>query len=76
MTSRVAPNLRSLVYSTGIKDGTEEDWDFVFRKYMAEPVASEKKKLMVALTSSKNETILKRFVILSWQFGHYIFILE
>lgn len=59
---RIAPNLRSLVYATGIKKGKQEDWFFMFDKYMGEPVASEKKKLMYALTSSEDVNILRRFV--------------
>ena len=58
---RIAPNLRSTVYSIGIKDANESTWMKVFNRFQTETVPSEKRKLMYALTNSRNEGILKRY---------------
>ena len=58
--SRINPNLRNLVYSTGVKYADQATWDEVFQKFQSEPVPSEKRKLMYALTNSRNKDILNR----------------
>ena len=60
LNSRIAPNLRNVVYSTGLKYADQETWDEVFRKFKSEPVPSEKRKLMYALTNSRDKDILQR----------------
>lgn len=57
---RIRPNLRNVVYSVGVKYADEQTWTEVFRRFQAEKVATEKRKLMYALTSSRNPGILKR----------------
>jgi len=58
--SRITPNLRNVVYSTGVRYADQATWDEVFQKFKSETVPSEKRKLMYALTNSRNEDILSR----------------
>ena len=58
--SRITPNLRNIVYSAGVKNADEATWDEVFQKFISESVPSEKRKLMYALTNSRNKEILSR----------------
>ena len=57
---RITPNLRSTVYSLGVKDADEATWNKVFDKYLKEPVPSEKRKLMYAVTNIRNKKILQK----------------
>ena len=52
--------MRNTIYSVGVKDASEETWNRVFHKYQTEPVPSEKRKLMYALSNSNNLAVLKR----------------
>ena len=58
--SRVTPNLRNIVYSIGVKDADDATWTKVFHRFESETVPSEKRKLMYALTNSRDEGILRR----------------
>ncbi|XP_078360605.1 endoplasmic reticulum aminopeptidase 1-like [Oculina patagonica] len=58
----IAPNLRSTVYSIGIKDANDSTWMEVFKRFQSEAVPSEKRKLMYALTNSRNKGILTRLL--------------
>ena len=57
---RIAANLKGVVYFAGIRHGTKEDWDFLWKKHETTLVATEKKKIEFALTDSKDPKILKR----------------
>ncbi|XP_020619456.1 endoplasmic reticulum aminopeptidase 1-like isoform X1 [Orbicella faveolata] len=61
----ITPNLRNIVYSTGVKYADEATWDEVFGKFESEAVPSEKRKLMYALTNSRNKEILSRLLTYS-----------
>ncbi|XP_068711670.1 endoplasmic reticulum aminopeptidase 1-like isoform X2 [Montipora foliosa] len=63
----IAPNLRNAIYSIGIKDADDQTWNEVFHRYQTESVPSEKRKLMYALTCSRNQDILKRLLTYSLQ---------
>ena len=57
---RITPNLRSTVYSLGVKDADEATWNKVFDRYLKETVPSEKRKLMYAVTNIRNKKILQK----------------
>ena len=57
---RIIPNLRNVVYSTGVRNADESTWDKVFNKYVTEKVPSEKRTLMYVLAESLNERLLSR----------------
>ena len=56
----IAPNLRSIVYLAAIKYGGSDEWNHMFKIYQSTQFPSEQRKIMFALTDSKNKTILKR----------------
>lgn len=58
----IRPNLRNVVYSLGVKYADIKTWQKVFERFRKEQVATEKRKLMYALTSSRNPQILKSFL--------------
>jgi aminopeptidase N len=59
---RIHPNLRSVVYCTGIEYGLEKDWDFVWDQYLKVSVASEKDKLLRSLACSREPWLLARYI--------------
>lgn len=61
--SKVAVNLRLLVYRYGMsKSGNEEKWDIMFERYRNSTLAQEKDKLLYGLASVNNEELLYRYL--------------
>ncbi|CAG2115119.1 unnamed protein product [Medioppia subpectinata] len=58
----IHPNLRSIVYCTGIEFGSEQDWDFLWNQYLNTSVASEKDKLLRSLACTREPWLLSRFI--------------
>ncbi|NXY83991.1 AMPE aminopeptidase, partial [Alcedo cyanopectus] len=59
----IPANLRLLVYRYGMQNsGTEDSWNYMFRKYQETPLAQEKEKLLYGLASVKNVTLLDRYL--------------
>ncbi|XP_015918798.1 glutamyl aminopeptidase [Parasteatoda tepidariorum] len=59
---KVAPNLRSVVYSTGVKFGGKEEWQFCWKKYQETHIPSEKRLLLTALGYTQD----------MWQLSQYL----
>lgn len=59
---RIPSNLRSLVYSVGVKEGGAEEWNQAFKKYSTTHVASEKDILLDALTYTRNTQMIQKWV--------------
>lgn len=57
---RIPSNLRSLVYSVGVKEGGAEEWNQAFKKYSTTHVASEKDILLDALTYTRNTQMIQK----------------
>jgi aminopeptidase N len=62
LNNPVHPDLRDVVYHTGIRYGDDSNWDFLWEKFLNESVESEKSKLIDALGSTKNSSLLKNFM--------------
>ncbi|XP_026831626.1 aminopeptidase N [Drosophila erecta] len=58
----VPPNLRSTVYCTAIREGTEEDWDFLWTRFRRSNVGSERQTILSTLGCSKEVWILQRYL--------------
>ena len=52
--------LRAQVYCTGVAQGGEEEWNFVWEKYLTNQVPSEQKKLLLALPCTKHIWLLNK----------------
>ncbi|ELU18860.1 hypothetical protein CAPTEDRAFT_133041, partial [Capitella teleta] len=63
--ARIPADLKGLVYHGGIKYGTEDDWQFVWNKWKATTLATEKSKLLSSLAASNDGLILNRFLHMS-----------
>ncbi|ELK36549.1 Glutamyl aminopeptidase [Myotis davidii] len=62
-TVRIPVNLRLLVYRYGMQSsGNEASWNYTLDQYQKTPLAQEKEKLLYALASIKNVTILSRYL--------------
>ena len=59
-TSIVA-NLKGVIYLAGIKYGTEDDWNFLWKRREETQVSTEKRKIMHALTDSEDPKILQKY---------------
>ncbi|XP_071941704.1 aminopeptidase N-like isoform X2 [Antedon mediterranea] len=64
-TNPVSPNLRTLTYCNGIREGGQVEWDFGYNKYTTSDDAAEKSKWLFALGCSQEPWILSRYLELS-----------
>lgn len=58
---RIPPNVRDIVYCTGVSLMDEDVWEFIWMKFHSSTAVSEKKVLLEALTCSDNRFLLSRF---------------
>jgi len=58
----IHPDLRDVVYVTGVREGDDKDWQFLWSKLQTESVESEKSKLFEALGSSKDANLLEKYL--------------
>eukprot|EP00062_Callorhinchus_milii_P018000 gi/632971000/ref/XP_007901957.1/ PREDICTED: thyrotropin-releasing hormone-degrading ectoenzyme [Callorhinchus milii] len=63
--NRISPNVRDIVYCTGISLMDDNVWDFIWNKYQSSTAVSEKKILLEGLTCSKSTFLLNRLLNLS-----------
>lgn len=56
--SEIDVDLRTLVYYYGISNTGEEEWNWLYEKFLNTTEASEKSKLMYALAASRETWIL------------------
>lgn len=59
---KVRPDLRSVVYSVGVKFGTQKEWDFCWKKYQESQIPSEQRLLLNALGNTRD----------IWQLSQYL----
>ncbi|XP_066252731.1 aminopeptidase N-like isoform X1 [Euwallacea similis] len=58
----VPPNIRSVVYCTAIREGSEIEWNFVYDKYLGTTSPTEKNILLDALGCTKLKWLLSRYL--------------
>ncbi|XP_048829081.1 thyrotropin-releasing hormone-degrading ectoenzyme-like [Brienomyrus brachyistius] len=63
--NRIPPNVRDIVYCTGVSLMDEDVWEFIWMKFHSTLAVSEKKVLLEALTCSDNAYLLNRLLNLS-----------
>ncbi|KAL4641471.1 thyrotropin-releasing hormone-degrading ectoenzyme-like [Arapaima gigas] len=63
--NRIPPNVRDIVYCTGVSLMDEDVWEFIWMKFHSTAAISEKKVLLEALTCSGNTFLLNRLLNLS-----------
>nr|XP_033807660.1 thyrotropin-releasing hormone-degrading ectoenzyme [Geotrypetes seraphini] len=63
--NRIPPNVRDIVYCTGVSLLDEDVWEFIWMKFHASTAVSEKKILLEALTCSDERNLLNRLLNLS-----------
>jgi len=61
-TSLISPNLKSTVYCTAIAAGGEQEWNFLWEKYLDSNVGTEKATILSSLGCSKEVWILSRYL--------------
>ncbi|KZC13131.1 Aminopeptidase N, partial [Dufourea novaeangliae] len=62
LSNRISPNARAAVYSTAIRSGTYEDWEFLWQHYLKTEFATEKKIILDALGCTTNKTLLNMYI--------------
>lgn len=63
--NRIPPNIRDIVYCTGVSLMDEDVWEFIWMKFHSTNAVSEKRILLEALTCSDNIFLLNRLLNLS-----------
>ena len=56
----ISPHIRDIVYHTAIKFGGVEEWEFLWNKYQKTIDATEKSRMLYALSGSKEPWLLNR----------------
>ncbi|XP_052090870.1 uncharacterized protein LOC127727793 [Mytilus californianus] len=64
-TYRIDPDLKSTVYCTGVAEGGEEAWDFLYQQYKTTNVAAEKSRVLTALACTKETYLISRYLTYS-----------
>lgn len=60
--SSMSPDDREVALCTGIAEGTAEDWDHMWNKYLNESFKPEKNVLMKSLACTREMKLLERFL--------------
>ncbi|XP_061524305.1 thyrotropin-releasing hormone-degrading ectoenzyme-like isoform X2 [Phycodurus eques] len=63
--NRIPPNIRDVIYCTGVSLMDEDVWEFIWMKFHSSNAVSEKKILLEALTCSDDTFLLNRLLNLS-----------
>ncbi|KAK3108903.1 hypothetical protein FSP39_018341 [Pinctada imbricata] len=63
--NKIDPDIKSTVYCTGVSEGGEAEWNFALEQFKKTEVVSEKSLLMGALSCTKIEWLLSRYLTLS-----------
>lgn len=58
----IPPNIREVVYATGVRYGGMKEWGYCWEKYKNSTVPSEKRLLLNALGSTQNLWLLSQFL--------------
>nr|CAD7575715.1 unnamed protein product [Timema californicum] len=58
----ISPNLKSVVYCNGLRFGGEEEWDFLWNRYLNHNVNTEQVIILGVLGCTKNETLAHRYL--------------
>ncbi|XP_016952805.1 aminopeptidase Ey [Drosophila biarmipes] len=59
-------NVRSTVYCTSIRHGSDADWEFLWMRYKKSNVAAEKRTILTALGCSREVWLLQRYLELTF----------
>ncbi|KAH8232570.1 hypothetical protein KR032_009615 [Drosophila birchii] len=59
-------NVRSTVYCTAIRHGSDADWEFLWTRYKKSNVAAEKRTILTALGCSREVWVLQRYLELTF----------
>ncbi|CAH1252312.1 ERAP1 [Branchiostoma lanceolatum] len=61
-TQKVSPNLKNVVYRSGVQHGGKAEWDFCWEQYASATVAAEKRKLLYALAHTRDEGLVEKLL--------------
>ncbi|XP_061389995.1 aminopeptidase N-like [Musca vetustissima] len=70
--NQIPADLRPTVYCTAIRHGDKDDWQFLWQRYRASNVATEKRTIIVSLGCSRNEKVLRDYIDLTFDKAEYI----
>ena len=72
---QIKPNLASLVRKYGAAQNEDENWEFLWQKYLETNLVSEKLDYLRLLSMSKNEAIIKRSAKFLKKFLEHFFLM-
>lgn len=64
--NEIPVDLRSTVYCTAIRHGSDDDWQFLWQRYKESNVATEKRTIIFALGCSRNRQILRNYIKMTY----------
>ena len=60
---RVDPDLKDMVYCTGVEHGGDEAWEHILRRFLKSDSTSETNFLLHALTCTQKPWLIIRYVL-------------
>jgi aminopeptidase N len=57
-STRLSPNLQSVVYCVALRDGGEEEWNFLWDMYVTSNYAPEQSLILTALGCTTNQSLI------------------
>jgi len=60
--NKINPNLRDVVYTTAIRLGGEDEWNFLWNRFLGEKIDSERLKLINALGVATSEKSITKYL--------------
>lgn len=58
----IPPNLRSVVYSTGVRYGTEDDWRYCWQVYNTSTIPSETTLMLQAMAQTRDPWLMQQYL--------------
>jgi hypothetical protein len=59
-STHLSPNLQSVTYCTALRDGREDDWNFLWNKYVNSNYATEQSLILTALGCTTNQALINK----------------
>jgi len=57
-SASLSPNLQSVTYCVALREGGEEEWNFLWEKYVASNYATEQSLILTALGCTTDQPLI------------------
>lgn len=61
----IFPDMKTVVYDIGAREGGAKAWDFLFQRFLASEVSAEQQTILYSLGETRNESALQHYLEMS-----------